>query len=221
MDANLKACVATGYGGDTGMKKKIAGIVLICLALGLLGFWELWGRQNIGYDEILVLRESASKSTVVEASMLTTRKVESAAKAALRPGDESKIIGMETRHFIPESETLYQEYFAVSRLTTGGSTDSMVLSIPEEWLETYPQTIRRGDDVAFYCGGMIVTKAVVAYARDGNNAEVTSSGQARLTGSAPVSVIEVIVSEKQAVKLGKLADKGNKFVLLYSTGGDA
>ena len=108
------------------MKKKIAGIVLICLALGLLGFWELWGRQNIGYDEILVLRESASKSTVVEASMLTTQKVESAAKAALRLGDESKIIGMETRHFIPESEALYQEYFAVSRLTTGGSTDSKI-----------------------------------------------------------------------------------------------
>ncbi len=85
---------------------------------------------------------------------------------------------------------------------------------------SYPQTLRRGDDVAFYCGGSIVTRAVVAYARDGSNAEVVSLSSERLTGSAPVSVIEVIVSENQALKLGTLADKGNKFVLLYSSGGD-
>lgn len=84
----------------------------------------------------------------------------------------------------------------------------------------YPQTLRRGDDVLFCCKGAVVTKAVVAYARDGNNAEVIFSENERLSGSAPVSNIEVVVSEKQANMLGKLADKGNKFVLLYAAGGD-
>lgn len=66
-----------------------------------------------------------------------------------------------------------------------------------------------------------MTKAVVAYARDGNNTEVVFSENERLSGSAPVSVIEVILSEKQAKMLAGLADKGNKFVLLYSAGGDS
>ena len=50
--------------------------------------------------------------------------------------------------------------------------------------------------------------------------EVIFSENERLSGSAPVSNIEVVVSEKQANMLGKLADKGNKFVLLYAAGGD-
>ncbi len=202
------------------MKKKIAGIALICVALMTLAFWELWGRQNLGYDEILTFEDDIPKSTIIAADMLTTKRVENAAGEALRPGDEAQIIGKESRHYIPKSETLYEEYFGGSRLITGGISDAFVLSIPEDWLRSYPQTLRRGDDVAFYCGGSIVTRAVVAYARDGSNAEVVSLSSERLTGSAPVSVIEVIVSENQALKLGNLADKGNKFVLLYSSGGD-
>lgn len=202
------------------MKKKIAGVVLICVALLALAFWELWGRQNLGFDQILTFREDIPKSSIITEEMLTTKRVDNAAKEALRPGDESKIIGKESRHYIPKSESLYKEYFADSRLLTGGISEAYVLSIPDEWLRTYPQTLRRGDDVAFYCAGSIVTKAAVAYVRDGSNTEVVSAGRERITGSSNVSVIEVIVSEKQALLLGNLADKGNKFVLLYSSGGD-
>ena len=203
------------------MKRKIAGIVLICVALLALGFWELWGRQNIGYEEILTFREDIPKSSVIEAKMLNTKKVENAAGDALRPGDETKVVGKESRHYIPQNETLYPEYFADSRLTTGGIYEGLVLSLPEDWLKTYPQTLKRGDDVIFCMGDSVVTKAVVAYARDGNNNEVAYSENERLSASAPVSVIEVIVSQKQAQKLANLAEKGNKFVLLYSSGGDA
>ena len=203
------------------MKRKIAGIVLICIALLVLGFWELWGRQNIRYDEILTFKEDVSKSSIIGEKMLTTKKVEKAAGDALRPGDEARVIGKESRHYIPQGESLYPEYFADSRLTTGGISQGLVLSLPEDWLKTYPQTLKRGDDVIFCIGGSIVTKAVVAYARDGNNDEVVYSENERLSASAAVSVIEVIVSEKQALKLSNLAAKGNKFVLLYSSGGDA
>ncbi len=203
------------------MKRKIVGIVLICIALLVLGFWELWGRQNIGYDEILTFKEDVSKSSIIGEKMLTTKKVEKAAGDALRPGDEAKVIGKESRHYIPQGESLYSEYFADSRLTTGGISEGLVLSLPEDWLKTYPQTLKRGDDVIFCIGGAIVTKAVVAYARDGNNNEVVYSENERLSASAAVSVIEVIISEKQALKLANLAEKGNKFVLLYSSGGDA
>ena len=81
---------------------------------------------------------------------------------------------------------------------------------------SYPQTLRRGDEVSFYCDGKLVVTALVAYARDSSNQEVISQDDARLQASAPVSLVEVVVDESQALKLGRLADKGKRFVLLYS-----
>jgi len=75
--------------------------------------------------------------------------------------------------------------------------------------------LKRGDRAFFYCAGEIVTDAVVAYVRDGTNQEVYYGDDERLTSSASVSLIEVVVTEEQARLLGKLADKDNKFVILY------
>lgn len=198
------------------MKKRVIGLVLIGTALLALGFWEFWGRKNLGYEEILTVKSEVSPNTVISAEMLTVKKIETVPKDALRPEEADSIIGMESRQLIPEGESLYKAYFEESRFNVGGNSGKYVLSIPNEWLKSYPQTLRRGDNAYFYCKGTIVTEAVVAYARDGSNQEVRSQDEARLVGTAPVSLIEVIVDEKQAKLLGNLAEKGNKFVVLYS-----
>ena len=58
------------------MKRKIAGILLIVLSLGTLGFWELWGRENMTYDRVLVLKESLPKNTLVTEDMFREKKME-------------------------------------------------------------------------------------------------------------------------------------------------
>lgn len=198
------------------MKKRIVGMILIGTCLLALGFWEFWGRKNLGYDEILTVRSELAPNTVVTSDMLTVKKIENAPKDALRPADSDKLIGMESKQLIPTGESLYLAYFEESRFNIGNNTGKYVLSIPNDWLKSYPQTLRRGDTAYFYCKGTIVTNAVVAYARDGSNQEVQSQDEARLVGTAPVSLIEVIVDENQAKLLGNLAEKGNKFVVLYS-----
>ena len=198
------------------MRKRITGLILIGTMLVALGFWEFWGRKNIGYDEILTVRADAAANTIISPEMLTTKKVENAPTESLRKEDAEKVIGLECRQFIPKGETLYVAYFEESRFRVGEETGKYVLSIPNDWLKSYPQTLRRGDKAFFYCKGRIITDAVVAYARDGSNQEVRSSDEERLVGSAPVSLVEVIVNEAQAKLLGNLAEKGNKFVLLYS-----
>ena len=62
----------------------------------------------------------------------------------------------------------------------------------------------------------MVASAPVAYVRDSSNQEVLSGDEARLDATAPVSLIEIVVDESKALKLGKLADQGKRFVLLYS-----
>lgn len=197
------------------MKKRIAGIVLVVLSLGALGFWELWGRENITYDRAVVLKESVPKNTLITREMLKVRRIENAAQGAIMAEDTEKIIGLETAQYVAAGTELYEEYFQESIFAVGKEEGKFILSIPEQWLRSCPQTLKRGDRAFFYCGGEIVTDAVVAYVRDGSNQEIHYGDDERLTSSAAVSLIEVVVTGEQAAVLGKLADKGNKFVILY------
>ncbi|MCI6853980.1 MAG: hypothetical protein MR908_01415 [Firmicutes bacterium] len=197
------------------MKKRIAGIVLIVLSVGALGFWELWGRENITYDRVLVLKESLPKNTLITADMLRERKVEKAGEGAIRTEQRNEIVGLETGQFIPAGTELYKEYFQESIFSVGEEQGKYILSVPAQWLKAFPQTLRRGDRAFFYCGGEPVTDAVVAYVRDGTNQEVYYGDDERLTSSSSVSLIEIVVDKEQASLLGKLAEKGNKFVVLY------
>ena len=197
------------------MKRRIAGIVLVVLSVGALGFWELWGRENITYDRVLVLKEALPKNTLITADMLRVKKVDRAGEGALMEGEKSEIVGLETTQFVPAGTELYREYFQESIFAVGEEQGRYILSIPDQWLKDFPQTLRRGDRAFFYCGGEPVTDAVVAYVRDGTNQEVYYGDDERLTSSSSVSLIEVVVDREQAALLGKLAEKGNKFVLLY------
>ena len=197
------------------MKKRIAGIVLIALSVGTLGFWELWGRENITYDRVLVLKESLPKNTLITADMLRERKVEKAGEGAIGAEQRNEIVGLETSQFVPAGTELYREYFRESIFTVGEEQGKYILSVPSQWLKAFPQTLRRGDRAFFYCGGEPVTDAVVAYVRDGTNQEVYYGDDERLTSSSSVSLFEIIVDKEQAALLGKLAEKGNKFVVLY------
>ena len=197
------------------MKKRIAGIVLIVLSVGALGFWELWGRENITYDRVLVLKESLPKNTLITADMLRERKVEKAGEGAIRTEQRNEIVGLETGQFIPAGTELYKEYFQESIFSVGEEQGKYILSVPAQWLKAFPQTLRRGDRAFFYCGGEPVKDAVVAYVRDGTNQEVYYGDDERLTSSSSVSLIEIVVDKEQASLLGKLAEKGNKFVVLY------
>ena len=197
------------------MKRRIAGIVLVVLSVGALGFWELWGRENITYDRVLVLKEALPKNTLITADMLRVKKVDRAGEGALMEGEKSEVVGLETTQFVPAGTELYREYFQESIFAVGEEQGRYILSIPAQWLKAFPQTLRRGDRAFFYCGGEPVTDAVVAYVRDGTNQEVYYGDDERLTSSSSVSLIEVVVDREQAALLGKLAEKGNKFVLLY------
>ncbi|MGN1412700.1 MAG: hypothetical protein ACI4WY_00485 [Anaerovoracaceae bacterium] len=198
------------------MKKRMAGLILIVASLGCLGLWEFWGREHLSYEKVLVFCQDTARNTVVEESLLEIVRMEEPPDGALLAEDTSAVMGLETVQYVPAGTPLFQEFFQDPKLSVGGTTGQYVLSIPNQWLLSYPQTLRRGDTVRFYCEEEIVLSAVVAYARDSSNQEVISADDERLKASAPVSLVEVIVDEEKALKLGKLGEAGKKFVLLYS-----
>lgn len=197
------------------MKRLVFGVVLIVLAIAGLFFWETEGRERFTYDEILVLAEPVEKSTIITAEMLTTDRVAVAHPNAYRKDAVEQIIGKETTQYISDNTQLFPQCFEDTKLIAHKEKDEYVLSIPGSWLESYPQTLRRGDTVYFWCEGKRVTSATVVFVKDSTNTEVTSDDD-RLTASSRVSLVEIIATEKKANTLAKLAEDGNKFVILYN-----
>ena len=196
-------------------KKRIIGIILIFSTLTALAFWELWGRINLGYQKIPVLKKDTERYTKITADMLTFKPIEHPNKGTLTGADVEGLEGMAAGQYIPAGEPLYANYFTEAEFMTGEATDSFILALPEQWLAAYPQTLRRGDRVFFYCGGEAVTDAIAVHVKDSNNQEIYSAGNERLQDSGRVQSIEVVVNATQASQLEKLAAKGNRFLLLY------
>ena len=196
-------------------KKRIIGIILIFSTLTALAFWELWGRSNLGYQKIPVLKKDTERYTKITADMLTFKPIEHPNKGTLTGADIEGLEGMAAGQYIPAGEPLYANYFTEAEFMTGEATDSFILALPEQWLAAYPQTLRRGDRVFFYCGGEAVTDAIAVHVKDSNNQEIYSAGNERLQDSGRVQSIEVVVNATQASQLEKLAAKGNRFLLLY------
>lgn len=196
-------------------KKRIIGIILIFSTVTALAFWELWGRSNLGYQKIPVLKKDTERYTKITADMLTFKPIEHPNKGTLTGADVEGLEGMAAGQYIPAGEPLYANYFTEAEFMTGEATDSFILALPEQWLAAYPQTLRRGDRVFFYCGGEAVTDAIAVHVKDSNNQEIYSAGNERLQDSGRVQSIEVVVNATQASQLEKLAAKGNRFLLLY------
>ena len=198
------------------IKQKTVGILMIIISLGALGFWEFWGRENLAYEQILVLRQDTPANTAIVKSMLEVRRMENPGDGVLQEKDAASLLGMETAQYIPAGTTLYREYFQNPAMATGGSTGRYILSIPAEWLISFPQTLQRGDEVSFYYGEKLAAAVRVAHVRDSSNQEVTVSDDNRMQSSAPAVQLEVVITEEDAVKLTELAEKGKRFMLLYS-----
>ena len=131
------------------MDKKIAGFVIIAIALISLGVWELWGRENIAYKEILVLNCDFTANMQIEEKHISIKKTDNPDSNVLRPKDKDEIIGMEASQFIAKDSPLRMEYFMESKFATAGESGKEILSVPKDWLLSMPQTLRRGDQITF------------------------------------------------------------------------
>ncbi len=197
-------------------KRQIIGIVMIVVSISSFFAWEKWGRDSFLYSELIVLNQNVSSNNMIDESMLDTKKTNYVPEGAYLSGQESEIIGMCANHFINEGAAIFSENLIEDKFAIKYGEDRHVMAIPNDWLASYPQTLRRGDTAYFYDTGVLITEAVVVYARDGSNQEVLSQDNDRLLSTAVVSLVEVIVSNEQANLLSQLASEGKKFVLLYN-----
>lgn len=176
--------------------KKIIGIVLIVVSISALIVWEKWGKTQLLYDEVLVCRENLSRGTVMRADMFETVKMDVREKGFLRPEEQKSLIGKEAVSFVHKGMPLYPEYF-VSEGLSAGKNGRFILSVPEDWLESMPFSIGRGNRAYFYSGKRLLTEAPVS-SFDAENRE-----------------IEIVVRKEQAALLSEAVSAGKKLVVVY------
>ena len=178
--------------------RRLFGVLLIALSVLLLISWERGGRSRFGYEDVLVLRENVQKGSVITERMLTTMRMEHAGREVLGPADRKWLIGKASSQFVHSRAPLYRPYFEKNEYITGRDLDRYTLKIPENWVESSPFSLRRGDRAIFWSGGTRITSAPVA----------ATDEQGK--------TFEVVVSREQTARLGRLAETGGKFVISCS-----
>ena len=195
------------------MNRRIIGLAMITVTLAAIGIWEFWGRENISYRQVIVLREDTKAHTVISEDDIQTKKLESPSGEALTEADAEKLIGMETSQYVAADTELRREYFQTSQFAVGQDSGKALMSLPSDWLLSFPQTLRRGDKVNIYNGTVKLREAVTAHVKDSGGQEVLSQDSQRMEASSALSHIEIIGSEEDLVELSKLASEGAKFTL--------
>jgi len=176
-------------------RKRILGLLLVCISLSGMVCWENWGKDRFLYDEVLVLRENVEKGVVITADMVDVKFMEKD-EACFSFSEKDKIIGMQAAAFIHKGVPLFAEYFQEPGLTPDETKNLYGMSLPEEWIASRPEALSRGDKVFLFFGRRMVTEV--------NVAEVTKDG-----------AVEIIVGKEQAAAICQITAEGGRLALLY------
>lgn len=168
------------------MNRRIIGLAMITVTLAAIGIWEFWGRENISYRQVIVLREDTKAHTVISEDDIQTKKLESPSGEALTEADAEKLIGMETSQYVAADTELRREYFQTSQFAVGQDSGKALMSLPSDWLLSFPQTLRRGDKVNIYNGTVKLMEAVTAHVKDSGGQEVLSQDSQRMEASSGI-----------------------------------
>ncbi len=202
------------------IKKKGNTKFIVIILVMLFVIWEFWGRSLILYDSAVVFKEDLPKGTLVQEEMLDVMKIEDLPKNAILEKDVEKLLGKEAIQYIPKQTAIYEANFIEKDLAPTEESGLKIVAVPMNWLDSYPETLRRGDIVDFYNIGNNANKgpivsAKVAHVKDSENIEVANTGGDRTVGSPPVKTIEVILNNEQLILLTSMVDYGTKFMLSY------
>ena len=187
---------------------------MIVLSLSLMGVWEFWGREELAYEDILVLRKPLEAGTILSEDSFSVKKADSPSKEALRPGDRSELVGLATSQYVADDLELRREYFTPVEYRVGGDTGRGIMALSMDWLLSYPQTLRRGDKVELYKESKKLGECVVAHVRDSANNEIVFSPGDRSSSTGTALYVEVIGEIGTLVGISKEAAKGNRFSLI-------
>ena len=178
-----------------GRGKRWLGLIIIAVSIMALGVWEKWGKNEVMYDEILVLKESVPRGTTVTEDMLIPVKREKDEKDCLTPEDKKNITGLETKFFVHGGVPVFSEYFEEKDCSPSSEKNEYTLAIPSHWIDSAPAAAVKGDMAVLYGGDTYITSARITRTDSENNC------------------FEIIADDEDIRKIMKVINEGNKLIM--------
>lgn len=130
----------------------VTGFLLMATLVAAEVFWETKGRELVLYQDILVAKEDIKRGTLISAETVPSLfKVEKYEKGKIidQPVfSPQEVVGLAAKQVIPKNAQLSALYFEDSRVLTDGQ--HLNWKIPNEWIISAPNTIRRKDRITVY-----------------------------------------------------------------------
>lgn len=119
--------------------------ISICLFI-----WYEWlgGREFMNYQDVIVLKENVLRGQEIKEENLKHVLVEKNLVINQAVSNDTQIVGLEAKHFIPANEQLHPKYFEDGNLVL--KEGQYVAQIPVEWTLAVPDSMRRGDQILIY-----------------------------------------------------------------------
>ncbi len=214
--------------------KRYLGIILLLSSVAFFIFWEFVGRSELLYSEIVVLTEDVQRGSVITENMISYQKIDNSLLIENIVTNPTYILELEAKHFIPAGTQLSQKYFDVAALVLDSS--EKIMKLPERWIHSFPETLRRKDEVYIFTVSPSITelssaknsvvaketedifllKTTVAFVKDSENKEVSSIDLDRLHGTSAINSIEIVITDVQFSILESYAEQGYTFALMYT-----
>lgn len=141
------------------------GIGCIIISIIVLGTWELWGRDKLNTEEIVVLKDNLEKGSIVTAKDIKVVRTKEKIKGVIKYKDLKNFKTykndsvLEAKQFIHKEAPLFKEYFMEESKSLKDEKSKMLLiSLPITSLEALPEKIDKGKNLFFYSDGQTVSQ---------------------------------------------------------------
>lgn len=201
--------------------KTLLGCLLLIVSIAAMIGWELYGRDMIYYDQVVVMKTNVNKGHIIVPEDIEYKKLDnnSILQGAIK--DTKKLIGMETLNYIAENGQVVEQYVVDSKYSL--KENERIMQLPKSWIISLPETIRRRDKIFIYAinenesssDKYYILKAIVAYVKDNNNKEIYDISSNRFEGSSNISDIEIIISDEDFSKMQTFIKNGYKLIIMY------
>ncbi len=188
--------------------KNIAGIAMIALSLCGMIFWEMFGREALTLETVVVAAADIREGSVVDAASFRLAKLpkDSVIASSVSWDQAMALSGKVARIDIMENQQIDVSAFTEkSRLISEGVS---IFSIPKEWIYSRPAGLRAGDGVAIYLmpEEQLLGSFTIAYLRDSSEQAVLGTGKnetilSRNGSTALVNSVEILASTSSYFKI--------------------
>ena len=182
--------------------KPVLGTLLIIMAIGLIAFWEVEGRDAVMKEKVMVAEQDIFPGTKVNSGMFKEVGIltENMISNGITLNELPNIDGKVSNQLIPMNGQISKAFFSDSK--AGISKGYGIYQIKPDWIFSVSSSLRKGDSIYVYTldGKVELGDFKVAFVKDEQGKEVIDEeiGNGymeilnRANGSEVVSGFEII-----------------------------